>query len=887
MGKKSSIKSCFTLLVSFIFIASASFALFGCAPEEGNRGKDNNPPKVPQNLQVTEKNSSSVTLTWKASKDNKKVVVYEVYQDNTKVGETDKTSYKAEGLKDYTEYSFTVKAKDKAGNVSEASNTVTVKTEDATAPSAPANITAAERTRNSIKLTWEASLDNAGVTGYLVYKGGSLIGETAETSYVVDELKDGASYNFSVKAKDAAGNISSAGTVNVTTLAAPKIEVAPIAEDGRTVEKSPTITAVIDSAYKVKSVLFLAKALEAPEEAYYPYAPKTKAPYSWAWPTGDPWVPDGEYILKMKITYEDGEIEEVTRVLLAHNHKDSIPAAPANLKLSEVTDDSAVLSWDASVDKDVVEYQVFQDGNQIGITKETSYKVQGLTKENTYKFRILAKDMDGNVSVHDNTIGIKFEESLKALPTISSIKAEGNIGIAANEGTYSGVVKLSVDAKSDLQIDRVEFYSKVLSDPESAYWKFPASGVKASGSTYSANWDTTYAPDGSCIIKAVAYDKSGQFVTITGIFIVDNIEEAPAERPWKPAETPPEHMVIAYLAGWSPSYDLLYDADASRLTHINYAFASIANNTYTIQVGDADLKNFVKLNKLKEKYPHLKTIISVGGWGGSANFSPMAATEEGRTRFADSVVKFLIDNNFDGVDLDWEYPVSGGGTGTTPNPKDKETFPLLLKTIREKLDAQETKDGKHYSLSIAAGANSGFANNTTIGESHKYLDYVQLMTYDIHGNWEAKADYNAPLYDDNGQTYSVDKAVNIFLNAGVPKEKLVMGVPFYGYQYTVTSAENNGLRQTFTAGSAITYKSIVKGNLENNGYTRYWSDGAKVPYLWNPATKHFITYDDPESMKLKAEYIKENGLGGAMIWQLTQDHNIDLLDSLYEILKTK
>lgn len=241
----------------------------------------------------------------------------------------------------------------------------------------------------------------------------------------------------------------------------------------------------------------------------------------------------------------------------------------------------------------------------------------------------------------------------------------------------------------------------------------------------------------------------------------------------------------------------------------------------------------------------------------------MASTDENRKRFADSVVNFLLQYNFNGVDLDWEYPVSGGGPGTVINPADKENFPLMLQKIREKLDAQEETDGKHYSLSIAGGANSSFANNTTIGDSQKYLDYIQLMTYDIHGNWEAKADYNAPLYDDNGLTYSVDKAVNIFLDAGVPKEKLIMGVPFYGYQYTVTSTEDNGLRQNFTSGGAIAYKSILSGDLENNGYTRYWSEGAQVPYYWNPTTKHFITYDDPESLKLKAEYIKEKGLGGS------------------------
>ncbi|HBM80413.1 MAG TPA: hypothetical protein DD426_06190 [Clostridiaceae bacterium] len=853
---------------------------------------DNNAPTKPKNLHVTGKTGYSVTLSWEASEDDKGVTAYEIYQGTVKIIQTDKTTYKIEGLKDYTKYIFTVKALDKAGNVSAASNAVTVKTEDITAPTKPNNLAARNITRNSTSLTWEASTDNAGVTGYVIYQDDIAVGETLDTSFKITGLNSGTEYKFSVKAKDAAGNFSAAGTTDVRTIASPKIEVSPIAEDGRTIEKSPTITAIVDSSYQVKNVVFLAKALEAPDKDYYPYAAKTKAPYSWSWPTGDPWVPDNEYILKMVITYANDEVEEVTRVVLAHNNKKSIPAAPAELRFTKRDAASVSLAWNASVDKDVVEYYIYQDGRQIGTTKDTSYKVEGLTEEKVYMFRVKSKDMDGNISVHDNTIGVKLSRdpsSLKDFPTISTIRGEGKIGVAGNEGTYSGVVKLSADANSEAGIDRVEFYSKTVAASEAEYYKFPASSVKISGSTYSLNWDTVWAPDGQCIIKVVAYDKSGQVITTTAIFIVDNVEEQPPEKPWKPAKTPPQYMVIAYLAGWGANYNILYDADASRLTHINYAFADIDGQTYTIKLGDKvnDPKNFAKLNQLKEKYPHLKTIISVGGWGWSGNFSAMASTDENRTRFADSVVDFLLQYGFDGVDLDWEYPVSGGGPGTVRNPADKENFPLMLQKIREKLDAQEAKDGKHYSLSIAAGANSSFANNTTIGKSHEYLDYVQLMTYDIHGNWETKADYNAPLYDDNGETYSVDKAVNIFLEAGVPREKLVMGVPFYGYQYTVVSAENNGLRQEFISGGAVSYKSIISEDPENNGYTRYWSKGAQVPYLWNPSTKHFITYDDPESMKIKAEYIKEKGLVGAMIWQLTQDHEIDLLNSIYEVLKTK
>src|SRR5690606_2285156 len=175
------------------------------------------------------------------------------------------------------------------------------------------------------------------------------------------------------------------------------------------------------------------------------------------------------------------------------------------------------------------------------------------------------------------------------------------------------------------------------------------------------------------------------------------------------------------------------------------------------------------------------------------------------------------------------------------------------------------------------GATASFANNPSLGLTHQYLDYVQIMTYDIHGTWESVADFTAPLFDDNGKTYSVDKGVQAYLDAGVPAKKLVMGVPFYGYSYNVTSAENNGLRQPVNGSGSITYNSIVNRDLLNNGYERFWDEGSKVPYLFNKETLHFISHDDEESIGLKAEYIRDRGLGGAMIWELSQDHGNDLL----------
>lgn len=569
------------------------------------------------------------------------------------------------------------------------------------------------------------------------------------------------------------------------------------------------------------------------------------------------------------------------------NGNQIFPKSPANLRFAERTDTSVILEWDASPEGDIAEYQVYQGDEQIATIEEgTSCKIEGLTPGNIYEFRVTARDTNGNISPEDNTIGVKISEDideLSPLPSVSPIDAEGASGVSSDDpNTFSGNVKLSVEASAEAGIKEVEFYSKTIDTPDSGYWKFPESSVKRSDSTYYANWASVYAPDGICAIRVIVRDNSGQFVTTTRLLTVNNVSnEDPS---WDPAPTPPEHMIVGYVASWAVrgAYNILTDIDISRLTHINYAFG-IINDDLKLDVEDQllDPKNFEKLNELKKEYPHLKIIISVGGWGGSDRFKDVAATEEARSRFADSCVDFIIEHGLDGVDLDWEYPTTEA---------DRHNFPLLLKTIREKFDEQENQDEKEYILSIAAGANSSFAYNSQIGESQQYLDYVQLMTYDIHGPWETKADFNAPLYDDDGATYSVDKAVQIFLDAGVTADKLVMGIPFYGYQYKVTSTENNGLRQSIdTEGvnAAIPYREIVNNDFPSKGYTYYWSEGSKVPYYFNPTTKTFISFDNPESIKSKAEYVKEKGLAGAMIWELTQDHEIDLLSVVYDSLKEK
>lgn len=457
------------------------------------------------------------------------------------------------------------------------------------------------------------------------------------------------------------------------------------------------------------------------------------------------------------------------------------PSAPANLKATLVAETSISLVWSASTDNvGVKSYDVYRDGVITGNTSTTTYNASGLTPAKTYKFYVRAKDAAGNVSSPSNTLTVT---TLQTEPTPT---------------------------------------------PTPAPTPTPTPEVKVG-------------------------------------------------------------KVVGYYAAWSAYSGFTPDKiDASKLTHINYAFANIGNDL-KIALGypDIDPSNFTKLNALKQIYPNLKTLIAVGGWSWSGKFSDVALTDITRTAFADSCVDFIVKYGFDGIDIDWEYPVSGGLSTNVKRPEDKQNFTLLLQKLRERLDARGLVDGKKYLLTFAGATGSWYVNNTELGIIHQYVDYGNIMTYDIHGTWDKYTDFNAPLYNNSDTSpqykWSVDASVNAWLKAGFPTEKLVMGVPFYGYKYNSVVNANKGLYQIYSGGSSLSYANIATNYINASGYVRYFHSESMVPWLFNGST--FISYEDEHSMGLKAQYIKNKGLGGAMIWELSQDPNRILLNSLYNGLK--
>jgi chitinase len=317
--------------------------------------------------------------------------------------------------------------------------------------------------------------------------------------------------------------------------------------------------------------------------------------------------------------------------------------------------------------------------------------------------------------------------------------------------------------------------------------------------------------------------------------------------------------------------------------------------SYAGDTWDQPIKgSYNQLIKLKAANPGLKTIISVGGWTWSNRFSDVAADPATRANFANSAVSFLRKYSFDGIDLDWEYPVGGGLSGNSVRAADKHNYTLLLQDIRNALNTAGAADKKNYLLTIASGASPTYIQNTELSAIAGIVDWINIMTYDFHGGFDPISGHNAALTFDpadpspNKNSFYDDAAITNYLNAGVPAKKLVMGEPFYGRGWAGCAAANNGLYQSCTGTATVgtwekgsfDFSDLENNYVNKNGYTRYWSSAAQVPYLYNPSGGTFISYDDAQSIGLKNNYIKSKGLAGAMFWELTSDRNNTLLNQI-------
>lgn len=346
----------------------------------------------------------------------------------------------------------------------------------------------------------------------------------------------------------------------------------------------------------------------------------------------------------------------------------------------------------------------------------------------------------------------------------------------------------------------------------------------------------------------------------------------------------PDYRVIGYAVDWNAAQD----SQVRQIDTLIFAFARLVDGRVTLdEPGTAKLR---KLVALKAVNPRLKVVISVGGWG-VGGFSEAASSAEERSRFADSAAELIAANAADGLDVDWEYP-GHGESGIRSSPRDRANFTLLLQAIRTSLDrvgAGHAGTGAgHYTLSIAA-ADGPFASGIDIAAVAPLLDWFNLMTYDFVNSMTPTTGHHTGLHpaaSAPADARTTDRAVKQFLAAGVPSQKLVIGAVFYGREFADVQAQGRGLYQHYGKyRGEHPWPQLKADYIGKQGYVRYWDADAQAPWLWNAQTRHFISYDDAQSIAAKAAYVKAQHLGGIMYWEQTLDPQGELLHALWQGLQ--
>jgi len=359
--------------------------------------------------------------------------------------------------------------------------------------------------------------------------------------------------------------------------------------------------------------------------------------------------------------------------------------------------------------------------------------------------------------------------------------------------------------------------------------------------------------------------------------------------------TAQQKEIIGYFPSWKWNMEqnrltpenIPYD----KLTIINYAFMYPRPDGTIVgrdSVGDALYlagPRGTRLTDLAHRR-NVKVLLSLGGWEESGNFPAVASSSSLRRTFAEACMNALRRYDFDGIDIDWEYPGYAEHNGT---PDDKENFTLLMQLLKDSLQSYGAVTGKTCLLTAALPASATQAAWIDFGKIGVILDQLNIMTYDFHGAWDPLCNHNCPLYPSMGadSTRCMDAAFRLYTQTfGVPASKINLGLPFYGRTYagcTTLNSRHAGTDTILFSNQGASYADILA---RMGDFTRKWDDRAKVPYLVSTAWNMLVSYDDEESIRLKAEYMVKKNVHGCIIWEITGDYLPDgttpLLNAVYQ-----
>ncbi|MFG1961628.1 glycosyl hydrolase family 18 protein [Nonomuraea sp. NPDC049028] len=535
------------------------------------------------------------------------------------------------------------------------------------------------------------------------------------------------------------------------------------------------------------------------------------------------------------------------------------PSVPGNLRSTGTTSSSVSLAWDAATDNvGVTGYDVYRGSTRVTTVTGTSYTDSGLAAATSYTYTVRARDAAGNVSAAGNSV---------TATTSGGTGAPGQPGTPSVTGTTGSSIALSWGASSGTV---------------TGYRVYEGSTVKATVTGTSA----TIGSLGACTSHTYtvkAYNSVGESAAsaqVTGATT---------------GCTGGGNKVLGYFVQWGV-YQRGYhvknidtSGSAAKLTHINYAFGNVTNGQCAIGDSYADYDRFYQagesvdgvadtwdagalrgsfnqLRKLKKKYPNLKVLFSFGGWTWSGGFGQAA---QNPTAFANSCYNLVEDPRwadvFDGIDIDWEYPNACGLSCDSSGPA---AFKNVMSALRSRFGS-----GNLVTAAITAdGTSGGKIDAADYGGAAQYVDWYNVMTYDFFGAFAAQGPTapHSPLTSYAGiptPGFYSDNAIQKLKSKGVPSNKLLLGIGFYGRGWSgVTQSAPGG---TATGPAPGTYEQGIEDYKVLK--TRCPATGTVAGTAYAYCGGQWWSYDTPSTIGGKMSYSKSQGLGGAFFWELSGD----------------
>ena len=609
------------------------------------------------------------------------------------------------------------------------------------------------------------------------------------------------------------------------------------------------------------------------------------------------------------------------------------PTVPGTLSSPSRTTTTVSLSWGASTDtggSGLAGYNIYRNGATTPTAQTngtgTTFTDSGLVASTTYTYVVRARDGAGNVSGPSNQISV----TTNAVPTDTTPPTTP--GTLSSPSRTASTVNLSWGASTDTGGSGLAGYNiyRNSTGPGSPTYQTTGTGTTFTATGLSAN--TTY----TFVVRA--RDGAGNISGASNQISVTTNQVTPGTNRRVAYFTQWGIYERAYFVK-----NIDTSGQAAKLTHIHYAFGNVNAQSRCFQAnqlgqgdawadyqrrftadqtvnGTADVfnqplaGNFNQLKELKAKHPGLKVLISIGGWTYSRYFSDAALTAASRQAMVASCLDLYIKGNlpqlggdpaggpgsgfgvFDGVDIDWEWPASEGNVGNIVRPQDKQNYSLLLAEFRRQLDALTATTGKRYLLTaftpadpakIAAGWDITRADGTP--SVFDYMDFGNVQGYDFHGagsdnSWEpGRTGHQANLVRDAQDPYpfefSIQLAIQTYLNAGVNPRQLTIGFPFYGrgWQGVAAGPAGNGEWQTATGAAPGQFAEEAGTRGYNNllamvpNCTVHHDTQSVSTYCYTGPGGQWWTYDDPWSIGQKTTWLKQRNLLGAMIWEMSGD----------------